>query len=86
MRFLHHKGVILGSIRKDSVFFSANGTPEIAPIQLLHIDRTSQVDGLNIFTGIAEWMSPELLLGDCQTHKSDVYAFGITIYEVVGVI
>ena len=32
--------------------------------------------------GTPQWMAPELLRGECNTAMSDVYAFGIVMYEV----
>jgi serine/threonine protein kinase len=42
--------------------------------------RTSKVDGGII--GSRNWMAPELLLGGSLKKPSDIYAFGMTIYEV----
>lgn len=32
--------------------------------------------------GTVPWQSPELLEGGSKSYKSDIYAFGMTIYEV----
>ena len=42
--------------------------------------RTAKVDGGIV--GSRNWMAPELLLGGSPKKASDIYAFGMTIYEV----
>ena len=43
--------------------------------------RTAKADGG--IMGSRNWMAPELLLGGSLRKPSDIYAFGMTIYEVV---
>src|ERR1700749_4659684 len=47
-------------------------------------DVTSRTDTqkLAITPGSRNWMSPERLLGGLPRKPSDIYAFGMTIYEV----
>jgi serine/threonine protein kinase len=42
--------------------------------------RTAKADGG--FVGSRNWMAPELLLGGSLKKPSDIYAFGMTTYEV----
>lgn len=32
--------------------------------------------------GTIPWQAPELMMGGSKTFQSDVYAFGLTVYEV----
>ena len=48
-------------------------------------DATSRTvvkpEGVNI-VGSRNWMAPELLLGSSLKKSCDIYAFGMTLYEV----
>jgi serine/threonine protein kinase len=43
--------------------------------------RTARADGGSI-VGSRNWMAPELLLGGSLKKPCDIYAFGMTLYEV----
>jgi serine/threonine protein kinase len=43
--------------------------------------RTARADGVGIM-GSRNWMAPEQLLGKSVKLPCDIYAFGMTIYEV----
>jgi serine/threonine protein kinase len=43
--------------------------------------RTARVDGVGIM-GSRNWMAPEQLLGKSLKPPCDIYAFGMTLYEV----
>lgn len=40
--------------------------------------------GEAVIIGSRNWMSPERLTGASLDEPSDIYAFGMTIYEVIG--
>jgi serine/threonine protein kinase len=44
--------------------------------------RTAEM-GTTVATGSRNWMAPELLRGSLVKPPTDIYAFGITIYEVI---
>jgi serine/threonine protein kinase len=43
---------------------------------------TPETNGGGVVMGSRYWMAPERLLGDSLRKPIDIYAFGMTIYEV----
>ncbi|KAG8903244.1 hypothetical protein FRB99_003561 [Tulasnella sp. 403] len=76
--------VIHGDIRAENVLVS----PGLEPHALLcdfGLSRQKYVDGDPDFAGAGSrnWQSPELFEGNVPSIASDIYAFGMTIYEVL---
>jgi serine/threonine protein kinase len=46
------------------------------------ITSRTRAQGDTVVSGSRNWMAPELLSGSLARAPSDVYAFGMTIYEV----
>ena len=78
MRFLHaaNPQVIHGDLKAKNVLIDANFRAKVTDFGLSAKKQDSA-------SGTPYWMAPELLRGECTNNaKSDIYAFGIMIYEV----
>merc|ERR1712174_28873 len=77
LRFLHaaNPQVIHGDLKAANVLVDRKFRAKVADFGL------SSKRGLGC-TGTPLWMAPELLRGESNTTSSDVYAFGISLYEI----
>lgn len=78
MRFLHAADppIVHGDLKSANVLVDENYRAKISDFGLSAKRKTG-------FVGTPFWMAPELLRGGFISTKSDVYAFGVTLWEVM---
>jgi transcriptional regulator with GAF, ATPase, and Fis domain/serine/threonine protein kinase len=75
---LHRTGMIHGDFKPANVIVAANGQPHLIDFGLVKGEGERAVP-----SGTALYMAPEFLRGSLVDRRSDLYAFGISIYQLV---
>ncbi|KIO20541.1 hypothetical protein M407DRAFT_81433, partial [Tulasnella calospora MUT 4182] len=83
LAYLHQCGLIHGDLKGNNILISGAEHVLLCDFGLAkHV--TSRTSTSLRGVGSIPWQSPELLQDACRrTFQSDVYAFGITVYEVL---
>ncbi|KAJ7496386.1 kinase-like protein, partial [Mycena latifolia] len=86
LQYLHSRKVCHGDIKAINILVEDSGKSLLCDFGLSRVKadittRTAQV-GHTIMAGSRNWMAPELLTGSLPKLPSDIYAFGMTMYEV----
>ncbi|KAJ3024869.1 UNVERIFIED_CONTAM: hypothetical protein HDU68_007694 [Siphonaria sp. JEL0065] len=90
VQYLHARGVMHGDIKAVNILVDEHGTACVADFGFSSLKQyaTSRMTTANgaasaNFGGTLRWMSPERLQGAKLTPPVDVYAYGMTCYEIL---
>ncbi|KAG8895414.1 hypothetical protein FRB99_000603 [Tulasnella sp. 403] len=83
LAYLHERGLIHGDVKAQNVLISGNDDALLSDFGLSKVVSSQTLAGLKNAAHF-RFQAPELLeLGESRTPKSDVYAFGMLIYQVL---
>ncbi|KAG8897070.1 hypothetical protein FRB99_008469, partial [Tulasnella sp. 403] len=82
LAYIHAQGMLHGDIKSSNIIVSDDGHALLCDFGLSRPISTSTARALK-GTGSPVYQAPELLNGKPKSAKSDVYAFGITVSEIL---
>jgi len=84
IEFAHSQGFIHRDLKPSNIILDLNGNPKIMDFGISKsIDELKSITQHNARPGTLLYMSPEQLGGNVITVKSDLYALGLTFYEML---
>nr|KAJ3420533.1 hypothetical protein HK105_005547 [Polyrhizophydium stewartii] len=91
MLYLHHRNVVHGDIKGVNILIDDAGHALVTDFGFAKLDKTLVSRGSSSIQnrgavgtgGTLRWMAPELLQGQEPSKAGDIYAFGITMFEVM---
>jgi serine/threonine protein kinase len=85
--FLHSHQIIYRNLKPGSILVSEDSQPYLIGFTISEIrdpDKKKIETSLNkMLTGVFGYMAPEILEGDESTNASDIFSFGIIMYELI---
>nr|BBH94712.1 hypothetical protein KTA_29110 [Thermogemmatispora argillosa] len=85
LAYCHEHGVFHRDIKPENIMIQENGDVKIIDFGIALLEGARRVTwrGLSSTVGTPDYMSPEQLKGERGTARSDIYAVGIILYEML---
>jgi len=82
--YAHSKGMIHRDIKPGNIAFTSEGDVKIMDFGIaLNIEATGRLTKTGHILGTPHYMAPEQILGEELTFRTDIYALGITLFEML---
>ena len=82
--YAHKRGMIHRDIKPANIMLSVQGDAILADFGLAKIAGTTQHTAAGAVMGTALYMSPEQIRGEQVDARTDLYALGVTLFEMLG--
>nr|MCU0514658.1 serine/threonine protein kinase [Anaerolineae bacterium] len=79
----HRLGIIHRDIKPDNVLLSGSGIPYLSDFGQARIDDASPLTRPGQVIGTMNYIPPEVLTGHPADRRSDIWSFGIMLYELI---
>jgi pimeloyl-ACP methyl ester carboxylesterase/predicted ATPase/DNA-binding SARP family transcriptional activator/tRNA A-37 threonylcarbamoyl transferase component Bud32 len=80
----HHMGIIHRDLKPGNVLLAANGSPRLTDFGTARLERDDvRLTRTGTLVGSPSYMSPEALRGDSLDPRSDIWSFGVLLYEML---
>ena len=81
LAYAHGRGVIHRDIKPSNILVAAGGTVKVADFGIARLVEEEGAGEQGEIVGSARYMSPEQLMGEEVTPRSDVYSVGVLLYH-----
>lgn len=81
--YAHHRGVVHRDIKPSNIMVTMEDEVKLLDFGIAISDRAAELTAPGFVVGSISYMSPEQISGDKATVRSDIYAVGVTLYEVL---
>lgn len=79
----HHLGIVHRDLKPSNIMIDREGNVRIMDFGIARSHTSKGITGPRMMVGTPEYMSPEQAEAKEVDHRSDIYSFGILLYEIV---
>lgn len=78
----HEQGIVHRDLKPENVALTTSGTVKLMDFGLARITGKTRLTQQGTFMGTVSYLAPEIILGQEASHRSDLYAMGVMVYEM----
>lgn len=82
--YAHQRGMIHRDIKPANIMLDVHGQAILMDFGIVKITGGESHTATGAVVGTAMYMPPELIRGEQADERSDLYSFGVTLYEMIG--
>lgn len=81
--YAHGLGVVHRDIKPSNIMITSDGVVKLLDFGIAITERSTDLTHAGFLLGSLNYMSPEQVSGSKATPRSDIYAVGVTLYEML---
>jgi len=79
----HHLGIVHRDLKPGNVLLADDGTPRLTDFGVARIENRERLTDEDVSVGTLDYIAPEVLENLEADKRSDVWAFGVMMYEIL---
>jgi serine/threonine protein kinase len=83
LEYAHCRGVVHRDVKPTNIMITEDDQAKLLDFGIAISDRSAELTAPGYMVGSVNYMSPEQIAGDKATTKSDIYAVGVMLYEIL---
>jgi serine/threonine-protein kinase len=83
LKAAHAKGIIHRDIKSDNIMITGEGRIKVMDFGLAKLAGKTKLTRTGTTLGTAAYMSPEQARGENVDHRTDIWSFGVVLYEML---